>query len=143
MPSINLSNVKKNSWERLESNPGLVGEKHEHYLCAMTFPPLSSMQNYFDQARARNRVPQQDWSKIISGPFLGQEENLISRQRFFLRLLLWPLAAQLRFFYLSVVTSNNFRVAGSQFFPCPGRSEKGVEKSWDRIWVLLLRLEPI
>ena len=44
MPLINLGNIKneflqknlsENSWERRESNPGLLGEKRKRYLCAM------------------------------------------------------------------------------------------------------------
>ena len=49
MPSINLSNIKdellqknllENYWECRESNPGLLGEKRQCYLCAMP-PPKS------------------------------------------------------------------------------------------------------
>ena len=44
MPSINLGKIKneflqKNSWERQELNPELLGEKREPYLCAMP-PPI-------------------------------------------------------------------------------------------------------
>ena len=39
-PSINLNIIKIIFWERLESNPGPLGEKQECYLCAMQ-PPIS------------------------------------------------------------------------------------------------------
>ena len=45
---INFSSIENFSsqkiWERSESNPGLLGEKQECYLCAMQ-PPLSIIVN--------------------------------------------------------------------------------------------------
>ena len=35
--------ISKSFWECRESNPGLLGEKHEHYLCAMQPPPMLSL----------------------------------------------------------------------------------------------------
>ena len=44
VPSINLSNIKINFWERQESNLGLLGEKQECYLSAMQSPFLQMLE---------------------------------------------------------------------------------------------------
>ena len=38
MPSINLTNIETDFWERQELNPGPLGEKQECHLCAMQLP---------------------------------------------------------------------------------------------------------
>ena len=41
VPSINHSDIMKNPWERWDSNPGMLGEESERYLCAM--PPTDCL----------------------------------------------------------------------------------------------------
>ena len=50
---------EKNSWERRESNSGLLGEKQERYLCAMQPPPPSP--RHLAYLRSKPKF----WTRII------------------------------------------------------------------------------